>query len=351
MKMKILFFSALLALGSFQIALAQTVTPNVSTVKVSTDTNAPEIQKSGYLIGPGDEIKGKVLGEDQFNFTAIIDEDGKFQVPFFEKSIMAKCRTEKELRSDVTQLLSKYLKTPLVSVSVTDRKSRLPTLIYGEVRNPQQVTLMRKARLLELLALAGGVTEKSGGEIQIFHTQPPMCDETYEDGMGNTLSGSANAAPTVAGNSLDFPFRVYSLGNVQQGSEQSNPVIYPGDIIVVKEALPVFIVGEVIATGKVPLPEGGLPLTQALATVGGVRPEAKTKDIKIYRLRADSKERDVISANYDLIRKGKQKDVMLSPYDIVEVGKAKKSIAQTILEIAIGSARTIGTSLPTTILR
>ncbi len=343
MKMKILFFSALLALGSFQIALAQTVTPNVSTVKVSTDTNAPEIQKSGYLVGPGDVISGKILGEDQFNFTATIDEDGKFQVPFFEKSIMAKCRTEKELRSDVTQLLSKYLRSPLVSVSVTERKSRLPAVIYGEVRKPQEVILMRKARLLELLALAGGVTEKSGGAIQVFHTQPPMCDETYEDGSGTAM--------TVANGSLDFPFRVYSLGNVEQGSDQSNPLIYPGDIIVVKEALPVFVVGEVIATGKVPLPEGGLPLTQALATVGGVRPEAKTKDIKIYRLRADSKERDVISANYDLIRKGKQKDVMLSPYDIVEVGKAKKSIKQTILEIATGSARGLAGTLPQTILR
>ncbi|MBA2619678.1 MAG: SLBB domain-containing protein, partial [Acidobacteria bacterium] len=308
---------------------------------------APEIQKSGYLVGPGDVISGKILGESQFDFIATIDEDGKFQVPFFEKSIMAKCRTEKELRSEVTQLLSKYLRSPLVSVSVTERRSTPPVVIYGEVRAPQQVALTRKARLLELLAFAGGVTEKSGGAIQVFHTQPPMCDETYEDGNKTTATTAAKAS-----DGEDIPFRIYSLDNVQKGSEQSNPQIYPGDVIVVKEALPVFVLGEVVATGKVPLPEGGLPLTQVLATVGGVRPEAKTKDIKIHRLRSGSKEqeRDIISVNYDLIRKGKQKDIMLSPYDIVEVGKAKKSIAQTILEIATGTARGVATQLPTRIL-
>lgn len=337
MNMKYLFF-CILTLGLIQPSFGQTMPVS----QIRTDT-PPEIQKSGYLVGPGDVITGKVLGEPQFDFVATIDEDGKFQVPFFDKSVMAKCRTEKELRSDVTKLLSKYLKTPLVSVSVIERKSRPPATIYGEIRSPQQVILTRKSRLLELLAFSGGVTEKAGGAIQIFHTQPPMCDETYEDGSGNTAATGTDA--------MDFPFRVYTLNTVQQGSEQSNPLIYPGDIIVVKEALPVYIIGEVNAAGKVPLPEGGLSLTQALASVGGVRKEAKIKDIKIYRLKGDTKDREIISTNYDAIKKGKQKDVMLSPYDIVEIGKAKKTLAQTILEIATNSARTAGSSLPQTILR
>jgi len=45
---------------------------------------------------------------------------------------------------------------------------------------------------------------------------------------------------------------------------------------------------------------------------------------------------------------------MLEPYDIVEVDKAKKSIAQTILEMAIGVGRTamggLGNALPTRVL-
>ncbi len=73
--------------------------------------------------------------------------------------------------------------------------------------------------------------------------------------------------------------------------------------------------------------------------LGGPNREAKTKDIKIYRLKANSKDREIISANYDSIKKGTQKDIMLEPYDIIEVDKSKKSIAQTILEIAIGAGK------------
>ena len=153
---------------------------------------------------------------------------------------------------------------------------------------------------------------------------------------------------------LDVPSRLYSISDIKQGKEESNPIIYPGDLIVVEKSSPVYITGEVMQPQGVRLAEGGLPLTQAIAMVGGVRREAKTKDIKIYRLKDNSKDREIISVNYDLIKKGEQKDVMLQPYDIIEVDKSKKSIAQTILEIATGVGRTalsgFGNTLPTRVL-
>ena len=94
--------------------------------------------------------------------------------------------------------------------------------------------------------------------------------------------------------------------------------------------------GEVRQPVGLYLREEGLSLTQAIAMVGGVNREAKTKEIKIYRLKPNSKERDMILVNYDLIKKGAQKDVMLEPYDIVEVDKSKKSVWQIALELATG---------------
>ncbi len=327
MRVKSLFFFAV------TIALCQFVLGQ--NVMLDPDANR------GYLVGPGDEITGRVLGEQQFDFVATVDEDGRFQVPFFDRGIMARCRTEKELRTEVTQLLSKYLKSPQISVRVTQRNSRPPATIYGEVRQPQQVILKREARLLELLAFAGGVTNNAGGTVQVFHTRPPMCAETGDETAMN------NDVPY----GLDVPSRLYSLNSVKKGSEESNPIINPGDIVVVEEAAPVFIIGEVKATGRILLPEGGLPLTQAIAMVGGVNREAKTKDIKIYRRKADSIQTETISANYDKIKKGEQKDILLSPNDIVEVDKAKKGVLQTVLEIARGSALSATSILPTTILR
>src|SRR5512140_1239869 len=106
---------------------------------VSAQTLPVDVQvQKGYLVGPGDEITGKVLGEPQFDFVATVDEDGKSEVPFFDKPVIAKCRTERELRTEISALLGRYLKTPQISVRVTDRKSRPPATIYGEVRTPQQ---------------------------------------------------------------------------------------------------------------------------------------------------------------------------------------------------------------------
>ena len=286
-------------------------------------------QERGYLVGPGDQITVKVLGEPQFDTVARIDEDGRLQVPFFDERISAICRSEKELRADITQLLSKYLKNPQISVSVTERKSRPPATIYGAITTPQQIDLRRKATLMELISISGGVTEDAGGMIQIFRTQPLMCADGTEETRWKEEAGTA----------MEVPSRMYSLTSLRLGREEANPEIIPGDIIVVLKASPVYITGEVLSPQGIYLKEGGMSLTEAIAKIGGVRREAKTKDIKIYRLKDNSKDREIIAVNYDLIKKGDQKDVMLEPYDIVEVDKAGKSIGQTILEIVTGAGR------------
>jgi len=213
---------------------------------------------------------------------------------------------------------------------VTERKSRPPATIYGEVNKPQEITLMRKATLVEILAISGGVKDEAGGMIQVFRTRAPLCSDGRDDSDWKVTGGDAT----------DVPSRMYSLASVRLGKEEANPVIYPGDVIVVQKASPVYVTGEVVAPQGIYLKEGGMTLTEAIAKIGGVRREAKTKDIKIYRLKPNSKDREVIAANYDLIKKGQQKDLMLEPYDIIEVDKAKKSIGQTILEVVTGAART-----------
>lgn len=330
MRYKILFITAVMF---FAAAFAAAQTPN--------GTSTPTDEK-GYLLGPGDEVTGKILGEPQFDFVATVDEDGKIAVPFFDKGIQAQCLTERQVRDDVEKLLAKYLKNPQLSLRVTDRKSRPPATIYGEVRTPQQVILTRRTTLLELLSFAGGVNEEAGGMIQIFRTRKPVCEEDKPE--------TAWTGDDV----LDVPSRMYSLSSLRLGKEEANPEVFPGDVIVVQKASPVYITGEVVQPQGIYLKEGGLSLSEAIAKIGGVRREAKTKDIKIYRLKSNSKDREIISANYDMIREGKQKDIMLEPYDIVEVDKSKKSVGQIILDVVAGAGRTalggFGNALPTRVL-
>lgn len=320
MKRSVILF-LLLVFGLFQTIFAQEV--------VSDSTSR------GYLLGPGDEIAVKVLGESQFDFEAALDENGNIEVPFFDKPLLAMCKNERDLRTEVTQLLSKYLRTPQISVKIKERKSRAPLTIYGEVRNPQQFVLMRKFRLSEVIAAAGGSNDEAGGVVQIFHTQPPMCGNPDEIADWKAQAANTNGVPSS----------LYTLSSIKQGGEASNPVVYPGDIVVVEKAKPVYLIGEVRSAQGVYIKENGLSLMEAITLVGGLTREAKTKDIRIYRLKPNSKEREEIALNYDTLRKeGKQ--VMLEPYDIIEVDKTKKSLAQTILEIAIGGGKAALTGLP-----
>lgn len=308
------FFAVLLLLVPFTVpASAQGV-------------SVEQASQRGYLIGPGDEITGKVLGEPQFDFVATVDENGKIEVPFFETPIVAKCMSERDLRTEITKLLSRYLKGPQLSLRVTDRKSRPPVSVLGEVRQQQQFNLTRRAYLLELLTVAGGESDKSGGTITVIRMRPPMCGE-------GTPSESWTAS---ADGGLGAPSKTFSIASLKQGQEGSNPEIFPGDVIMVNKAAPVYITGEVVRPGELNIPEGGLLLTQAVAMANGITREAKTKNVTIRRRKSNSPEPELIAVNYDQIKKGQQKDVLLQPFDIIVVDKAKKSVGDILLETLTG---------------
>lgn len=307
------FFLFCSVLVATQVAFGQAVPVN--------DEN-----QKGYLVGPGDELTGKILGESQFDFVSTVDENGNIEIPFFDKPIYVKCLSERDLRTEVTKLLSKYLKYPQVSIRVTQRNSRPPVSIYGEVREQQRVNLTRRAHLLELISFAGGVSEKSGGMVQVFRPHAPICADPK----------TADDWKVAGTDPLNVPSRVYSLAGLRQGREDSNPEIFPGDIIMVQKSAPVYVTGEVMKPGEMGIPEGGLPLTQAIAMASGITREAKTKTVKIYRRKEGSPNPEVLSVNYDLIKKGTQKDVLLQAFDIVEVDKTKKSIGDILLEAVIG---------------
>ena len=279
----------------------------------------------GYLIGPGDESTGKVLGEEQFDFVSTVDEDGRIQVPFFSKPVDARCRTERDLRADVTKLLTKYLKEPQLSLRVTKRDSRPPVSVFGEVREQQRFQLTRRVQLLELISYAGGETDKSGGVVQVFRTRGPICSAGSDPNRWATASNSGNV-----------PMKQFSLVELRKGSQEANPEILAGDVIVVQKASPVYVIGEVIKPGELVLPDGGLPLTQAIAMASGTNREAKTKSVKIYRVKPGSNQPEAFAVNYDQIRKGLEKDIMLQPMDIVEVGKAPMSISDFLMQIVTG---------------
>jgi polysaccharide export outer membrane protein len=326
----------ILFLSLFLVQFAFGQTPTTTATETAQTPAQVEQSERAYVLGPGDVISVKVLGEKDFDFDATVDLDGNLEVPFFDKTLSVKCKTERDVRGDIAKIYSRYLKRPQLSLRVTERRSRPPVTVSGEVRTPGQVELRRKARLLELIAFSGGLNnDYSSGIIQVFRTEKPMCSE---DTNADIWKSDDNIVPS----------RIYTIKAVESGGTDANPIIYPGDVIVAERAKPVYLFGEVRQALNLSLKDGGLTIMQALAMAGGVNPNADVKDIKVYRKKAGSLEKDIISINYKDIKEGKIKDFSLEPYDEVEVGKVKKKWWQYGIEYAIGTAKvgvqTLGSS-------
>jgi polysaccharide biosynthesis/export protein len=263
-----------------------------------------------YLLGPGDVLDVKVFGQQELWAMVDVDSDGNISsLPFIETPIRAKCRTEKEVQRDITLAYTRLLKAPQVSVRIAERKSRQPVAIWGAVRQPTRIPLVRKVRLNEIVAASGGITERASGTIQILHTEPLMCPGPGEEVEATAIDGAS------------VPIQIVKITDLKVGRREANPLIRPGDYIIVTEAEPIYITGSVVAPQGV-LARDQLTLTIALAMVGGVKKEAKTSAISIRRLKPGSTDRETITVDLTDIQKNRRPDVPLRAFDWVEVPEA-----------------------------
>jgi polysaccharide export outer membrane protein len=302
-------------------------------------SGAPSLDSMGvkkYLLGPGDVLELRVYNEPQFNGPLVVDDEGKVAIPFIETPILAQCRSDREIKVDVVAALAKYLNKPQVSLRVTEAKSRPPAVVFGAVRSPSRVQMQRRVKLLDLLATSGGITEAAGGDIQIFHTEALMCPEA-EDLAAVPVDSYKPTDPTQVG------YDIYSLRELKDGKAEANPVIRPGDIVIVQEALPVYIMGAVRSPQGLYL-KNGMQLKQAIAMVGGLGKGAKGSAIVLWRKKKGQSEPEKMIINYNDIKKEKIKDIELQAYDIVEVPDDSGSFSNTVKGILMG---TLGSSVST----
>jgi len=289
-----------------------------------------------YLLGPGDMVDVRVFGQPDLNALVEVDSDGNISsLPFLESPIPAKCRIDKDIQKDIARAYAKYIKNPQVSVRVSERKSRQPATVNGAVRAPMRFQMQRSLRLNELMAASGGFTERASGTIQILHTEPLMCPQPGEEAEGLPIDATK------------IPLQIVKLSELRAGKLQANPVIRPGDYILVTEAEPVYITGSVIAPQGIFLRDQ-LTLSRALAMVGGVRKEAKVSDLRIYRQKPGAQDQQMIRVDYGAIKKNQKPDFFLEPFDIVEVPEAgvfsPGRIGQTLISAATGSLSSMFTS-------
>ncbi len=162
---------------------------------------------SDYRIGAQDLLAISVFGVQELNKEVRVNSNGQISLPLIG-GVMAGGRTIPELEADLAKKYSEgYLQKPQVSVFVKEFTSQRVTL-EGAVNKPGIYPITGKTSLLQAIALAGGVDDKTadlGGIVLMRH-----------------VNGKRMAA-------------AYDLRQVRRGITE-DPQIYGDDIIVVEQS-------------------------------------------------------------------------------------------------------------------
>jgi len=125
-----------------------------------TNENSPAaVDPNKYLIGSEDALYIRVWREPDFTGPAVVRPDGKITMPLIGE-VQASTLTPMQLTKSLTELLTKYINNPDVSVVVTDVRSK-KYYIDGEVNRSGSFPLITPTTILEALTNASGFKEFS----------------------------------------------------------------------------------------------------------------------------------------------------------------------------------------------
>jgi polysaccharide biosynthesis/export protein len=190
---------------------AQTASPAAAAAAPSPAPAAPSPASPGgsvdpneYRIGPEDVLQISVWKNEALSRTVPVRPDGKVTLPLLN-DIDAAGYTPMQFRDLLIQKLSEYMPSPEVSVIVVDPRS-FKVSVMGEVPKPGRYELRSRTTILDMIALAGGLSQFAA-RTKIFVLRP-------DGAIQKRLPFNYNKA-------------------VSAGGEQENFYLQAGDIVVV----------------------------------------------------------------------------------------------------------------------
>lgn len=289
----------------------------------NTQASLTEIQNKSLaepekVIHFGDVIDVDIIGSTEYDWRGRINPEGFLDgLDFVEEPIYALCRSEEAVAADVAKGYSKLLRDPKVSVRIIDKTGRPNSFLYGAVKTPHRFSLQRQVYLSELIVLAGGLTDKASGEIQIIRPSNLSCDSA--EGKQN-LSANQEPPPRKISAAVKSDSGAKTLNikiaDLLKGDKNSNPIIANGDIVTVLESEPIYVIGGVMNPKQFNV-SSKMTVSRAIASAGGLAKNGNAKRIYVYRRLVG--ETKVIPVDLELIKAEKAEDIVLQKFDIVEV--------------------------------
>jgi polysaccharide export outer membrane protein len=242
---------------------------------------APPTDARLMRLGPGDSISIQVYGQPDMSSTEYVADDGSINVPLVGHVQVAGI-SPVEAGTKVEKALAKgqFLVDPHVTISIVQSRSQR-VIVLGEVRTPGRYTVDPNSSIMDLLAQAGGLTDKAADTAFVLR----------DDGKGNTTRTP-----------VDLKGMSVATGSL------STLDLRGGDSVLVPPADQYYIYGEVTAPNKYKL-EPGMTVIQAIARAGGITPRGSDRRVEIKRPGKDGK--------YTIIHA--KADDLIAPDDVIRV--------------------------------
>lgn len=218
-----------------------------------------------YLLGEGDLLQISVFEAEELDTKVRVSSRGFINLPLIE-TVAVKGLTAIQAEEKIEALYkASYIKNPHVTIFVDEHISQRITLV-GQFKIPGTYDYPSKQRLLDVIALGGGLNEKAGQLVQVRRSR------------------SVSGQPDTIMVDLDQL--------ITEGKAQLNIEINGGDVIFIPEAGVFFVDGSVRHPGAYAIKHHTV-VQEALVEAGGFETWAKKDVIKLIRV-SENGERKVI---------------------------------------------------------
>lgn len=221
------------------------------------------------VLGAGDVLKISVYGNPDLGTETRVSESGDITFPLIgQVKVLGLPVAAAESRIAKALETGGFVKKPQVNIIVTLLQSQLVSVI-GQVNRPGRYPVDGRRSMLDLLALAGGISLEGGDTVSLIRKRDGKTTTEVIDIVEMVHTANLNKDYDMAAN----------------------------DVVFVERAPRVYIYGEVQRPGPLRL-ERSMTVVQALSAGGGLTIRGTERNIRIKRRDADGK-LQILDAKHD----------------------------------------------------
>ena len=176
-----------------------------------TSTSDAMAAAPDYLIGPLDKLEIFVWRAPELSTNVTVRPDGRISTPLVEDMVAAG-KTPSKLAGDLEGVLREYVRTPEVTVIVSNFSSTFDqqVRVLGEAQKPIALPYQAGMTVLDVMVAVGGLTEFAAG----------------------------NKAVLIRGQGEErTSYRVRLDDLLRKGNISANVPVLPGDVILIPESV------------------------------------------------------------------------------------------------------------------